>query len=73
MTTIVDKAIDALRSLPEDRQRELAESVIAAAEDTEELTAAEQAAVDEGLAQAKAGEFVSDEEVARLFRDLSAA
>ena len=73
MTTIVDKAIDALRSLPEDRQRELAKSVIAAAEDTEELTAAEQAAVDEGLAQAKAGEFVSDEEVARLFRDLSAA
>jgi len=73
MTTIVEKAIDALRSLPEDRQRELAEIVIAEAEEPEQLTPAEQAAVDEGLAQAKAGEFATEEEVEAAFARLRSA
>jgi len=63
----MEKAIAAIRRLPEDRQDELAEMLLAASDDTEyTLTPDEQAAVDEGLAQAEAGRFVSDAVVGAL-------
>ena len=64
----MEKAIAAICRLPEDRQDKLAEKLLAAADNaTYTLTANEQAAVDEGLADPNAGRFVSDAQVDDLF------
>lgn len=73
MSTIVDKAVAALRKLPEDRQTEIAEVVLAAAETPEILTSAEKVALEDGLADANAGRFASDAEVKTAFDRLRTA
>ena len=64
----MEKAIAALRRLPEDRQDELAEMLLSASDGAVyTLTPEERAAVEEGLAEAKAGNFVSDATMSALF------
>ena len=68
MTSLMKKAIAAVRRLPEDRQNEVAELMLAASDESvHKLTPDEQKAVDEGLADAEAGRFVSDAAVGALF------
>lgn len=67
-STKLDTAIAAVRDLPEARQDELAEAILAAADVSEQsYTLAQLQAIDEGLADAEAGRFASDEDVERLF------
>ena len=75
MTKLMEQAIAAIRRLPDRRQDELAEALIlASAEAPVEGYSAEQlAAIDEGLADADAGRFASDEEVAQRFARYRAA
>ena len=74
MTKMMEKAIKAIRGLPEDRQDELAEAMLAVAEMPAGGYSAEQlAAIDEGIADAQAGRFASDEDVERLFARYRAA
>lgn len=66
MDGAIEKALAALRSLSADRQEELAAAVIAvAAAPARAYTAAENVALDEGLADADAGRFISDAELQR--------
>ena len=68
MTKLLDRAIARVRELPAEDQDALATALLALAGDTTDvvqLDADTRAAVEEGLAQAKRGEFVSDEEVAK--------
>jgi len=67
MQSLVEQAVAALRALPPERQNELAEAVLqAAANWTPRAYTAEQlAAIDQGLADADAGRFVSDDELAK--------
>lgn len=68
MTKLLEQAIEAVRKLPEDRQNELAEALAAAVETTPRTYTDEQlAAIDEGLADADAGRFVSDSELSAFF------
>ena len=70
----MEKAIQAIRRLPADRQDELAEAMLAAAETPPVEYSAEQlAAIDEGMADADAGRFASDEDVKSLFARFRAA
>ena len=57
---------EALERLSPERQRELAD-VLQQLADTPTLSREQKGAIDEGLAQADAGDFASDEEVAALF------
>ncbi len=67
MSSKLEQALDALRKLPEERQDELAEALYLGAQTTtENHTAAQLAAIDEGIADAEAGRFASDQEVAVL-------
>lgn len=64
----LDRAFDKLRQLPPERQDEWAELISEAEHDAPtSCTAAQLAAIDEGIADAKAGRFASDEEVETLF------
>ena len=70
MTALLDRAVGALRRLPLEDQNQLARALLALALDGEELEAIpveDLAAVEEGLAQARRGEFVSAERVATAF------
>ena len=67
-STKLDTAIAAVRDLPESRQDELADAILAAANTADRnYTSAQLQAIDEGLADAEAGRFASDEDVERLF------
>ena len=67
-STKLDTAIAAVRDLPEQRQDELADAILAAADVSEQsYTPAQLQAIDEGLADAEAGRFASEEDVERLF------
>lgn len=67
-STKLDTAIAAVRDLPESRQDELADAILAAANTADRnYTSAQLQAIDEGLADADAGRFASDEDVERLF------
>ena len=71
MIKVLEKAIEKVRKLPEDRQAYAAEVLeqIAAQEDgVFEIPDEHIAAVTEGLEQAKRGEFPSDEEMAALWK-----
>jgi hypothetical protein len=71
MTKLLEQAIEAVRQLPADSQDEIARILIhlAASEvEAEPVDPAHLPAVLEGLAQAKRGEFATDDEVEAAFR-----
>ena len=68
MTTKLDHAYEVLSKLPADRRDELADAMVQMAQTpAHTYTPAQNAAVDEGLADANAGRFVSDEELQATF------
>ncbi len=74
MIKLMEKAIKALKGLPEDRQEELAGYILHAVEEPiMKLTDAERAAVQEGLAAADAGDFATDEEIEAISGRLRSA
>jgi predicted transcriptional regulator len=71
MTRVLEDAIEKVRRLPEDRQTyvaEVLEQIAAAGSDLFVVPEAHRAAVLEGFEQAERGEFVSDDEMALLWR-----
>lgn len=71
MTKLLEKAIAKARELPDADQDEVAElilSIAAKAEGPVVLDDETRAAVREGMAQARRGEFVSDAKMAAFFR-----
>ena len=71
MTKVLEDAIEKVRKLPEDRQAyaaELLEQIAAAGSDPFVVPEEHRAAVLAGLRQAASGEFVSDEEMAVLWK-----
>ena len=71
MTKLLDKALEAVRRLPPDRQDEIARAMLSLAGDDNELDAIDPAhlpAVLEGLAQAKRRQFAPDDEIEAAFR-----
>ena len=71
MTRVLEDAIEKVRQLPEDRQAyvaEVLEQIAAAGGDVFTVPEDHRAAVLEGLEQAERGEFVSDEEMAALWK-----
>ncbi len=71
MTKVLEDAIEKVRKLPEDRQvyaAELLEQIAAASGDPFIVPEAHRAAVLEGLGQARNGEFVSEDEMAALWK-----
>jgi predicted transcriptional regulator len=68
MTKQLEQAFEAVRKLPAERQNELAEALEAAADMAPRSYTNDQlAALDEGIADADAGRFVSDTDLAKLF------
>ncbi|MDJ0447917.1 hypothetical protein [Methylocystis sp. JR02] len=70
MTRLLEKAIDKVRDLPAAEQNAMAMLILDAIEagaHPAPLDAETIAALEEGLAQARRGEFASDEEVAALW------
>ncbi|MFZ1962570.1 MAG: hypothetical protein WAU78_03735 [Roseiarcus sp.] len=71
MTKLLDQAIEKVRKLPEADQDETAEMLLWAVETRGAPTPLDEetaAAIDEGLAQARRGEFASDAEIAALWK-----
>jgi predicted transcriptional regulator len=71
MTRILEDAIAKVRKLPEDRQAyvaEVLEQIAAAGSDPFTVPEDHRAAVLEGLEQAERGDFVSDDEMAALWK-----
>ncbi len=71
MTRVLEDAIEKVRRLPEDRQTyvaEVLEQIAAAGSDLFIVPEEHRAALLEGLEQAERGEFVSDDEMALLWR-----
>jgi len=71
MTKVLDDAIEKVRRLPEDRQAyvaEVLEQIAAAGSDPFVVPEDHRAAILEGLQQAERGEFVSDDEMAALWK-----
>jgi predicted transcriptional regulator len=71
MTKVLDDAIEKVRRLPEDRQAyvaEVLEQIAAAGSDPFVVPEDHRAAILEGLQQAERGEFVSDDELAALWK-----
>jgi len=67
----LEEALQAVTDLPPERQRELADLIQWVVRQDSPADIAElRAAIDEGLADADAGRFVSDTEVERLFPSL---
>ena len=68
MSTKLDQAVDAIRKLPTERQDELAETLVMVAQmPASTYTTAQRAAIDEGIADAASGRFVTDEELQATF------
>ena len=70
MSAMMERAVERLRSLPENRQDELAPVVIMLADDESvpsELTAEDIRIIEESRAEASRGEFVSDEAMQKLW------
>lgn len=75
MTKLLDEAIQKIRALPEAEQDEAAEMLLALASKLAEpicLDDETRDAVREGQAQARRGEFASDEEMTAFFKRHSA-
>lgn len=71
MTKVLEDAIEKVRRLSDDRQAyvaEVLEHIAAAGSDVFTVPDEHRAAVLEGLEQAERGEFVSDDEMATLWR-----
>jgi hypothetical protein len=71
MTKLFEQAIEQARGLSEDEQDEAAEilfSLMAKRHEPVPLDEATRSAINEGLEQARRGEFVSDEEMAAFFK-----
>ena len=71
MTKLLDKALEAVRRLPQDTQDEIARTMLELIgnEDLPEVVdSAHLPAVLEGLAEAKRGDFASEAEVEAAFR-----
>jgi len=71
MMKILEEAIEKVRKLPEERQAyaaEVLEQIAAAGSDVFPVPQGHRAAVLEGLGEAERGEFVSDEEMAALWK-----
>lgn len=71
MTKVLEDAFEKVRQLPEDRQAyvaEVLEQIVAAGGDPFVVPENHRAAVLEGLQEAEQGEFVSDEEMAALWK-----
>jgi len=70
MTKLLEEALEAVRRLPPESQDEIARAMrhLAGEGAPEPVPPARLAAVFEGLAQAKRGEFVGDREVEAAFR-----
>ena len=68
MTKLLERAIERMRELPAQDQDALANAVLSLAGEVTPVVSLDddtRAAVEEGLAQARRGDFVSDEDVAR--------
>ena len=71
MIKVLEEAIEKIRKLPQERQvyvAEVLEQIAAAGSDVFDVPEEHRAAVLEGLGQAERGEFVSDEEMAALWK-----
>ena len=71
MMKVLEDAIEKLRKLPEERQAyvaEVLEQIAAAGSDPFSVPEEHRAAVLEGLEHAERGEFVSDDEMAALWK-----
>jgi predicted transcriptional regulator len=71
MTKLFEHAIEQVRSLADDEQDEAAEillSLMAKRHEPVPLDKETRAAIEEGLKQARRGEFVSDEDMAAFFK-----
>jgi len=70
MTKRLEQALERIRELPEADQDDAAELLLILAERAtapEKLDDATRAAIREGMAQARRGEFAADEEIAAIF------
>ena len=75
MTKLLEQAIAKIREMSESDQDLAADFLLALASkhsEPERLDDGTRAAIQEGLAQAERGEFVSDEEMAEFFRQRGA-
>jgi predicted transcriptional regulator len=71
MTKLLEKALEAVRQLPPDSQDEIAQAMLylaAVDAEPEPVDPAHLPAILEGLAQARRGEFATEEEVEKAFR-----
>jgi predicted transcriptional regulator len=69
MTTLLDKAISKLRTLPKERQDELAEVILDLAEEAHyTLTRAQMAEVRAAIEEVDRGEFATERELAELWK-----
>ena len=71
MTKLLQDAVEQVKRLPEERQNELAEMLITAAESDlhpYKLNAEEREAVEEAQGQVARGEFASDADMAALWK-----
>ena len=71
MTKVLEDAIEKVRRLPEDQHAhvaEILEQIAAAGSDAFIVPESHRAAVLEGLAEAERGEYVSDEDMAALWK-----
>ena len=71
MTKLLEKALEAVRQLSPDSQDEIAQAMLylaAADAEPEPVDPAHLPAILEGLAQARRGEFATEEEVEAAFR-----
>lgn len=70
MTELLEKAVEAVRQMPPERQDAIAHFLLDLTDDdaAEPLDAEDRAAIEEGLAQIERGEFATEEEVAAVFR-----
>jgi predicted transcriptional regulator len=69
MTKLLDKALEAVRRLPPSSQDEIAHAMLAlAGREAEAIDPAHLPAILEGLAQAKRGQLVTDDEVEATLR-----
>ncbi|WP_158808727.1 hypothetical protein [Beijerinckia sp. L45] len=70
MTKLLDHAVEAVRSLPPEMQDDLARLLLQFTGEEQPLlflTAAEEASLEESLAQEERGEFASDEQVRSIW------
>jgi phage-related protein len=73
MTKMVQEAIEALKELPEDRQVTVARAILDYASHNDglyHLTEEERREVRAGLAEIQRGDIASDEEVAKVYKQI---